>query len=90
MKDSNPQTINKLIVIGILLIAIGIVAEVALIKGDHKELVTILSNIVSGLIGFMGSSVAHAFSTSKEPDQDLVKQIAELKAQIALLSPKPV
>ena len=62
------QTLNKIIVVGILLISAGILAIIALIQGEHKELVTILGNTVSGLIGFLGSSVAHAFSLQDKPN----------------------
>lgn len=64
---NSPQTINKIIVVGILTIAISIIGVIAFVSGDHKELVTILSNVISGLIGFLGSSVAHAFSSVEKP-----------------------
>lgn len=64
----SPQGLNKMIVLGILLIALCIVAVIAFRPGDHKELVTILSNVISGLVGFLGSSVAHAFSLAKKEE----------------------
>lgn len=63
----NPaQGINKIIVVGLLSLAMAIIAVVAFAPGDHKELITILSNLASGMIGFLGSSVAHAFSLAKD------------------------
>lgn len=72
---SSPQTLNKIIVIGILILAVCIVGVVAFVQGDHKELVTILSNVISGLIGFLGSSVAHAFSLQNEQDKKDKEQL---------------
>lgn len=62
---SSPQTLNKIIVVGLIGIAFAILAIIAFRPTDNKEMETILSNLTSGFLGFLGSSVAHAYSVAK-------------------------